>query len=236
MKLILEQIVEVNQMALDVMNSMFFTHIVKKPTRGSNILDLIFASSPDLVKNVKIRPGIGDHHSVTAEVQLRAKVSKKTTRTIFMYDKADETELKCEIAAMRQGFLTTCSLRTANENWQYFTTRLQQIVNTLVPKKIVRGRHDLPWLDPSLRRKIGKKNRFHRRAKKAKPYNRHQRWEAYRNLQHSVKEEIKVAYNHYINSPFEDEETGKPSKNFWKTIKAKRRDQVGIPPLQGKNG
>ena len=156
-----------------------------------------------------------------------------------MYDKADETELKCEIAAMRQGFLTTCSLRTANENWQYFTTRLQQIVNTLVPKKIVRGRHlrhDLPWLDPLLRRKIGKKNRFNRRAKKAKPHNRHQRWEAYRNLQHSVKEEIKVAYNHYINSLFEDEETGKPSKNFWKTIKAKRRDQVGIPPLQGKNG
>ena len=81
------------------------------------MLDLIFASPPDLVKNVHIRPCIGDHHSVTAEVQGRAKVSKKTTRTIFMYDKVDETELKCEIAAMRQGLLSTFSLRTANENW-----------------------------------------------------------------------------------------------------------------------
>ena len=105
----------------------------------------------------------------------------------------------------------------------------------MVPKKIVRGCHDLPWFDPSLRRKTCKKNRFHRQAKKAKPHNQHQKWEAYRNLQHSVKEEIKVANNHYINSLFEDEEIVKPSKNFWKTIKAKRRDQVGIPPLQGKN-
>ena len=108
---------EINQMALDVMNCMFLTQMVKEPTRGSNILDLIFASPPDLVKNAKIRPGIGDHHSVTAKVQLRAKMSKKTTRTVFMYDKADETELKCEIVVMRQGFLSTFSLRTANENW-----------------------------------------------------------------------------------------------------------------------
>ena len=36
----------------------------------------------------------------------------------------------------------------------------------------------------------------------------------------------------YINNLFEDEETGILSKNFWQTVKAKRRDQAGIPPLQ----
>ena len=33
-----------------------------------------------------------------------------------------------------------------------------------------------------------------------------------------------------------DENTQRPTKNFWKTIKAKQKDQVGIPPLKDKNG
>ena len=36
-----------------------------------------------------------------------------------------------------------------------------------------------------------------------------------------------------MNSLFEDENLG---KKFWKTIKAKRRDQVGVPPLMKKDG
>ena len=40
-----------------------------------------------------------------------------------------------------------------------------------------------------------------------------------------------IAHNKYINSFFEEEETSKLSKRFWKTIKSKRKDQVGVPPL-----
>ena len=71
------------------MDGMFLTQMVSEPTCGANILDLIFTSSPDLIKNIRIKLGIGDHDSVTAEVRLKVKVSKKTTHTIFMYDKAD---------------------------------------------------------------------------------------------------------------------------------------------------
>ena len=100
----------------------------------------------------------------------------------------------------------------------------------------MQGRHDLPWLDHPLRKKINKKNRLHRRAKRAKPQTRQQRWEACHNLQGKIKEEIKISYYQYMNSLFEDENLGKPSKKFWKTIKAKRRDQVGVPPLMKKDG
>ena len=38
-----------------------------------------------------------------------------------------------------------------------------------------------------------------------------------------------------MNSLFEDAENlGKPSKKFWKTIKAKKREQFGIPALKTK--
>ena len=48
----------------------------------------------------------------------------------------------------------------------------------------------------------------------------------------SFRKKKKTAYNNYINSLFEDQESHKPSKRFWKTIKANRRDQVGMPPLR----
>ena len=54
--------------------------------------------------------------------------------------------------------------------------------------------------------------------------------------QGKIKEEIKMSYNQYMNSLFEDENLGKPYKKFWKAIKAKRRDQAGVPPLMKKDG
>ena len=38
-----------------------------------------------------------------------------------------------------------------------------------------------------------------------------------------------------MNTLFEDEDSRKPSKNFFKTLKAKRHEQVSIPSLKGKN-
>ena len=100
---------------------------------------------------------------------------------------------------------------------------------------MIKGRYNLPWLDHSLRKKIRKKNKYHRLAKRAKPQKRPQRWHAYRQLQATVKSEIHTAHNWYINSLFEDD-FGKPSKRLWQSIKAKKRDQIGVPPLKGRNG
>ena len=107
-----------------------------------------------------------------------------------------------------------------------------KIIHKLVPQEVTRQRHDLPWLDRQPRTKINHKNRYHHRAKKAKPAFKKQRWEAYKHQQSIVRKEIQPAYNNYTDSHFEDQESHKPSKRFWKTIKAKQRHQVGIPPLR----
>ena len=218
------------------MNDLFLTQMVSEPTCGKNILDLLFSSCPDLVQNIQVRPGISDHSCVTAEVLLKAKVTKKKPRKIFMYGKADPSELKHHIADLRDNFKATAKNRNASDNWKYFTEELAKIVQKLVPQKIIRERHDLPWLSKQLCKKIKRKNRLHRKAKKAKPSNKQQRWDAYRNKQRTVQQEIKKAYEEYMNSLFE-EDTGHPAKSFFKTLKAKRRDQVGAPPLRlKKNG
>ena len=104
-----------------------------------------------------------------------------------------------------------------------------------IPQRVIRARYDLPWLDHSLRKKIWKKNKYHRLAKKAKPHKRDQLWWSCRKIQSDIKTEIHQAHDRYINSLFEDD-SGKPSKKLWISIKAKKRDQVGVSPLKGRNG
>ena len=183
-----------------------------------------------------LRPGISDHDSVAADIQLKAKVSKKPRRIVFVYDKANPEILQQEISELQNTFKATYSGRDANENWQFFKTGVIGIIKKVVQTKVIQGRHYLPWLDRALKRKIGKRNRLHRRAKRASPRHRQKRWDAYHKLLGSVKADIQQAYKQYMNSLFEDENTGRPSKKIWKTIKAGRNDQVSIPPLKGKNG
>ena len=52
---------EVNKMALDMCNDLFLTQMVEETTRGRNILDLMFVSSPDLVSSVETKAGIIMH-------------------------------------------------------------------------------------------------------------------------------------------------------------------------------
>ena len=226
----------INTTAVNIMSDLSLTQLVSEPTRGNNILDVIFSSVPDLMDNVTVGPGISDHSAVFAEAMLKVKRTKRPTRKVFLYSKADPAVLKSEIGAFKDSFLKDASRHNADDNWNCFRDGLMEVVRRVVPQKKVRSRQDLPWLDHHLRKKIKKKNRSHRRAKKAKPQNKSQRWKTYRKQQEDTQKSVKLAYDRYINSLFEDQETHRPSKRFYKTLKAKRRDQVGIPPLRGRNG
>ena len=204
---------DVNQMALDLCNDLFLRQVVEEPTRGRNMLDLLFVSCPDLVNSVHVKPGISDHDSVVTEIALRARISKKKPRTVFMYDKADQGILASNIATLKDEILAEGSERDANSNWQIFTQGLQKIMENCIPQKVIKGRYNQPWLDHSLRKKIRKKNKYHRLTKRAKPQKRPQRWHAYRQLQATVRSEAHTAYDRYMNSLFDDD-SGKPSKRL----------------------
>ena len=147
-----------NQLAIDTMDDYALTQMVSEPTRGNNILDLLFSSCPDLVQNVTVSPGISDHSSVMAEVALKAKISKKKPRKVYMYGKADPEDLKRNSTRLRDSFLAASSGRSASDNWAHFTKSLMDIIDKLVPQKIVREHHDLPWLNKSICKKIKQKN------------------------------------------------------------------------------
>ena len=205
---------DVNQMALGLCNDLFSKQVVEEPTRGRNRLDLLFVSCPDLVNSVHVKPGISDDDLVVTGIALGARISKKKPRTVFMDDKADQGILASNIATLKDEILTEGSERDANSNWQIFTQGLKKIMENCIPQKVIKGRYNIPWLDHSLRKNIRKKNKYHRLAKRAKPQKRPRRWNAYRQLQATVRSETHTAYDRYTNSLF-GYDSGKPSKRLW---------------------
>ena len=226
--------IEVNNIALDITNEFSLTQVVQEPTRGRNNLDIVLTSSPDLIRNVIIGPGISDHDSVTVDFNFRASVSHKKRRKVFIFQKADTTKLQSEIAKLKESFIEEAHSHSVDDNWINFTTSLLKIVKQCVPQKEIKGRQGLPWLDHSLRRKIHKKNKLHAKYKKSTSLDiKQKRWDAYLKLQKEVRTDINNAYDKYMNTLFETD--SRPNKRFWTSIKAKRRDQVSIPPLRNGN-
>ena len=205
---------EVNQLVIDIVNEFSLTQIVKYPTRGRNILDLVFVTLPSLVNYTNVVSGVGDHDAVDVHFDFKAKVTVKKPRQVFVFGKADRPRLLSEISHLKDSFLVDFTNRTVNENWEFFTSSLNSILIKCIPQKIIKGRQGLPWLDNALRKKIRKKNKYHSLSKKAKSLKvRNQRWDTYLKLQQEVRTDIGNAYDKYVNSLFETD--GLPGIRFW---------------------
>ena len=226
---------QVNEYGIEVINDLYLTQMVEEPTRGKNILDLFFSSSPSSVETVEVIPGISDHNAVMADVLVRAKTSKKKARKVFQYGRADQTKIKEELLILHHDFTKASPGLNADSCWSFFTERIQKIVSTHVPQKIIRERDSLPWLNRKLCKQVKRKNRTFSRYKKAKKKDKPRLWDRYTKEQKACQKEIKIAHEEYMESLFEDE-SGNPAKTFFRALKAKKKDNVGIAPLKTKHG
>ena len=59
---------EVNSMFLDAVNDFGLEQQVYKYTRGNHILDLVFASQPNIINNIVTISGLSDHDAISFEV------------------------------------------------------------------------------------------------------------------------------------------------------------------------
>jgi hypothetical protein len=51
----------INSKSVEIANNNAFIQMVTEPTRGNNILDLLFTTNPALVEHIEIHPGMSDH-------------------------------------------------------------------------------------------------------------------------------------------------------------------------------
>ena len=126
---------EANQSTIDMVHEFSLKQVVEEPTRGRNILDLMFVSSPDLVERVEVKPGISDHDDVIADLSFQPAVGVKKPRKVYVYGKADKEKLTEGITHIKTKFLSECKNRNVNSNWLSVTDSLRDVMDKCIPKK-----------------------------------------------------------------------------------------------------
>lgn len=74
---------------LEIAQDHLLEQVVEEPTRGENILDLLFLSNPGTLNRTVLAPGIGDHNIVYADIDIHLKWQTKTPRETLQYGKAN---------------------------------------------------------------------------------------------------------------------------------------------------
>ena len=82
------------ELLLDIVQDNFLTQLVKSPTRGNNILDLVLVTSPDTVENISVGAPFSDHNSITFSILASPYVSRKSHKLQYSYAKADWAKLR----------------------------------------------------------------------------------------------------------------------------------------------
>ena len=99
---------DVNQLLLESVNEFGLEQLVTDPTRRGNILDLIFSSHPESIKNVEVIPGMSDHEAVYCELTLNNRPeSDGIEHPIFLYNRGNMIQLKTDISAFQTEFLSS---------------------------------------------------------------------------------------------------------------------------------
>ena len=85
---------EAQKSLVDVTSDHLLTQIQQTPTRGPNVLDLVFTSNPTLVKTSVSVPGISYHDVVVSDFDAKPQIHHKKARKCYRFGKANWEKLK----------------------------------------------------------------------------------------------------------------------------------------------
>jgi hypothetical protein len=136
---------------IDIMNDFSLHQTIEEPTyRNTSILDLFFTNTPGLILKSYNAPGISenDHDLVIIETVLKGEINKKAPRKVFVFGKANITQIKFDLRALQYKYMDTDpNGRPLDENWKLFKEDLSEIMSKNIPKKIIAQRWNQPWIN-----------------------------------------------------------------------------------------
>ena len=214
---------------LDVISDHHLTQMQREPTRLDNILDLYCTNKPGLVKYYTTIPGLSDHEAIIVDSDLKPEYTKKTPRKVYSYSKADWTSIKQEMNDFTTGYLESLPSLSVEDGWSMFKTKLQSTIDKYIPSRMTSSRQHLPWITPTIRRMVKKKQRLYNRAKKS---GRTKHWDMFHCLKRDTRKALRNAHNKYLTNIFTTSFEENNTNIFWRYVKAQRQDSTGVGPLK----
>ena len=229
---------EINETMCDILAEHNLFQCNKHPTRLNNILDLLCSTSPCLVKSILAYPGMSDHSVIVTEVNMKARLGKKTPRQIYIYGKGDMNAVKKDMDDLYQS-----SFSNIDENepvdylWNTFTKGLLDSIKKNIPQKTTSRHWNLPYITTNIKRLINTKKKLYNKAKKTQSETD---WSRFKKIRKHIKSKLSEAHDDYISDILDlgslDEQGTQPKpttgKKFWSYIRAQKKDTVGIPLLK----
>ena len=220
---------EKQQVLIDITPNALLSQVHHTPTRNQNILDLVFASNPSLVKSSVSIPGICDHHIVITDFDTKPQVSPQRPRRCYKMGKANWEQMKSDLdIAAREIRDEHKRGADADTLWKMFKARLQTSMEANIPTFMLKKRQSLPWITPTIKKMLKKKQRLFKRARSTN------NWSGYREYQKHCRRELRRAEWQFINGKIPQGLEQKDNKPFWRYIKARKQDNTGVAPLKDK--
>lgn len=140
----------------------FLIQNVDKPTRGNNILDLVFSSHENLVYNVKIEDALAnsDHKTVTFYLNIKTETTKNI-KCVPDFRKAKFSEYKNELNKVDwDSVFSDCS--DIDRKWSALKDKMKSIRNVYVPSRSKRDNKNNPgWFNEGIRSTIIQRDKAH---------------------------------------------------------------------------
>jgi len=181
-------------MLLRILGDFNLSQTVREPTRHSSILDLFITSHPGLHKSTHVIPDDSDHEVVISDNYIMPVRTKKKSRKIFLYSKANWDDIK---AATTRFAIDSGSYTTLESKWSALKSHIDQVTECFVPSKMTSKRHNVPWMNRSPRRLCRKKNRLYKKARKSGSPSS---WSLYKESKMDVTKSLREARNSYFGS------------------------------------
>ena len=145
----------------------------------------------------------------------------------YIYKKADWNSLNKHCEQLSSSLVLRSEMDySVHDLWDLFKSTLNLGINSFIPSKFVKKRSSLPWMNKHLTKLIKKKCKLYKQAKTSGI------WNEYKEHQNLCRKEIRKAEYDFINRTITDGLAENNPKPFWKYIKSKKCDNIGVAPLK----
>ena len=204
---------QAQQLLVDIALRFNLNQIHEHPTRGENLLDLVFTTSPSLAKSSVNTPGISDHDIVVTDFITKPSYVVQAPRKCFIFGKANWDGIKSELSDTTRNIE---GLYEQGENvdtlWNAFKADIFKLLDKYVPSRTFKQRHSVPWMNRKLKKLTRRNHRLYRQARKTK------NWGNYRVCQKECKRAFRRAEWDYTNKTIEEGLQGRQSYDFGAVI------------------
>lgn len=224
---------EINEMFIDMLNTLGIDQLVDFSTRKDNLLDLFCTNQPTLISKIKPIPGLGDHDIILVDAICHPKRSKQTKHKIYLWKKVDLPKVK----EITKDFISKITFElnlnpSINECWIKFRDGINKIIDDNIPSKMTKTRYTNPWANTEINKLCKKQRRAYNKAKKT---GKKEHKDKYRKIKATAQREIRRAQSKYMENIISPQLEERP-KSFWQYIKSKKTETCGVSPLRGNDG